>query len=50
MEAGDVLTAKNLRSIRPGFGLPPKHYELLLGKRVTRDVVKGSPMAWDLVL
>lgn len=46
---GDVLTPRNLRAVRPGLGLPPKHYETLLGRRVTRDARKGTPMAWDLV-
>ena len=48
-QAGKVLTEKNLRSIRPGFGLPPKYFEVLLGKRVCRDVKKGTPLSWDLI-
>jgi pseudaminic acid synthase len=47
--AGEPLSAQNLRSIRPGFGLAPKHYDQLLGKKVKRDVKRGTPMAWDLV-
>ncbi len=49
LKAGDVLDAESLRSIRPGFGLPPMYYELLLGKRVNRDVKRGTPAAWDLI-
>jgi N-acetylneuraminate synthase len=49
IKAGDVLTAENLRCIRPGFGLAPKHYESLLGRRVNRDLRKGTPMDWDYV-
>lgn len=49
MKAGDQFTLENLRSVRPGFGLHTKYYEQLLGKKVTRDVSKGTPMAWDLV-
>ncbi len=49
MRAGDVLEAGNLRSIRPGFGLPPRFYDLLLGKRVNCDVARGTPMSWDLI-
>lgn len=49
MKAGEVLTPANLRAIRPGLGLPPKHLEMLLGKRVNRDVVRGTPMSWDLL-
>jgi len=50
MKAGDVLTPKNLRRIRPGHGLAPKYYDLLLGKRVSCDVSKGTPVSWELVL
>jgi len=46
---GDVLTAHNLRAIRPGHGLPPKFLDQLLGKRVTRAVKRGTPMTWELV-
>jgi len=46
---GDVLTRKNLRRIRPGHGLAPKYYELLLGKKVTREIKRGTPMSWDLI-
>jgi pseudaminic acid synthase len=49
MKTGDVLDANSLRSIRPGFGLPPRFYDMLLGKRVNRDVPRGTPMAWDLI-
>lgn len=49
LKAGDVLTRENLRCVRPGLGLAPKYYELLLGKRVNQDVAKGTPMNWDLV-
>jgi pseudaminic acid synthase len=49
MQPGDVLTAENLRPIRPGCGLPPKYFEALLGKRVTRAVARGTAMSWDLI-
>ena len=49
MKAGEALTPENLRAIRPGSGLEPKFYELLLGKRVNRDVSLGAPMSWDLI-
>jgi len=47
--AGEILTEQNLRCIRPGLGLPPKYYDMLLGRRVGRDVKKGTPMGWDLL-
>jgi len=47
LKAGDVLTPENLRAIRPGRGLPPKYYEILLGKTVTTDIVKGTSVTWE---
>lgn len=49
IKAGEILTAVNLRSVRPGLGLPPKYLPLLLGKPVTQDAVKGTPMSWELI-
>ncbi|MCC9595865.1 MULTISPECIES: pseudaminic acid synthase [unclassified Rubrivivax] len=49
LKAGDVLTVRNLRRIRPGHGLEPKYYEMLLGRRVNRDLSKGTPMAWEFL-
>ena len=45
----DVLTEKNLRRIRPGHGLSPKHYDALLGRQVKCDVKRGTPVSWALV-
>jgi sialic acid synthase SpsE len=49
LKAGDILTPDNLRAIRPGYGLPPKHYEILLGKTVTVDTKKGTPVSWKIL-
>jgi N-acetylneuraminate synthase len=49
VKAGDVLSRENLRCVRPGFGLAPRHYEELLGRRVRRDVAKGTRMQWELL-
>ncbi|SFJ77600.1 pseudaminic acid synthase [Halobacillus dabanensis] len=49
LKSGDTLTESNFRAIRPGYGLPPKYYELLLGKKVNADVKRGTPMSWDLI-
>lgn len=49
MRAGDEFTRENLRSIRPGLGLAPKYYEVLLGKRVNRDVRKGTAVEWEMI-
>lgn len=50
MKVGDIFTSQNLKSVRPGFGLPPKYFELLLGKKVNRNVSKGTPLEWEFVL
>ena len=50
MKAGDVLTAKNLRCVRPGMGLPTKYYEQLLGEKIKCDLKKGTPLKWTSVL
>jgi N-acetylneuraminate synthase len=47
MKSGDVFTAENLRTVRPGLGLPPKYYDVLLGQSVNQDVSKGTPVTWD---
>lgn len=49
MKNGEVLTEKNLRSVRPGYGLHTKYYEELLGKKVCHDLTMGTPMSWDLI-
>ena len=49
MKAGDVITEKNMRCIRPGMGLAPKYYDVLLGKRVRTDVNRGTAMSWELI-
>jgi len=49
MMPGDILDRNNLRTIRPGFGLPPKFLDKLLGKPVKKAAKRGTPMSWDLV-
>lgn len=49
VKAGDALTAENVRSIRPGFGLAPKHYDRVLGRRAARDLKRGEPLAWSML-
>jgi N-acetylneuraminate synthase len=46
---GDLLTAENLRVVRPGLGLHPRHLESLLGKRAARGARKGDPATLDLL-
>ena len=49
MKAGDVITAENMRRIRPGLGLSPKYYEAVLGRRVKCDVARGTALSWDVL-
>jgi pseudaminic acid synthase len=48
IKAGEALTEKNIRSIRPGYGLPPKYYKTILGKKATKDIERGTPLQADL--
>jgi N-acetylneuraminate synthase len=50
LRAGDALTAATLRIVRPGLGLHPRYYDAVLGARVVRDVRKGTPLTWGLIL
>ena len=49
IKTGDVLTEKNLRSVRPGYGLAPKYLDECLGKKVNRDLEKGDRMSLEFV-
>jgi len=46
---GEPLTAANVRSIRPGHGLPPKHLGDVIGRPAARDLKRGEPLAWDQI-
>jgi N-acetylneuraminate synthase len=47
--AGEELTRENVRSIRPGYGLPPKHLPEILGRHAARDLKRGEPLDWPSV-
>lgn len=47
--AGETLTGKNVRSIRPGYGLPPKEYRKVLERRAKHAIARGTPLGWDLI-
>lgn len=49
VSAGTPLTSEDVRAIRPGFGLPPKHLPQVLGRSVAADVTRGTPLSWDLL-
>ncbi len=47
--SGAMLTKEDVRSIRPGFGLPPKHLPAILGRPAARALKRGEPLAWEMV-
>lgn len=49
IKAGEIFTERNVRSIRPGFGMPPKHLPDVIGCRAVRDIARGTPLSWELV-
>lgn len=49
MKAGESFNERNVRSIRPGYGLPPKFLKDIVGRRASQDILRGSPLRWDLV-
>lgn len=49
IKKGDVFSADNVRSIRPGFGLAPKHLKEIVGRKAACDVLYGTPMDWSMV-
>lgn len=49
LKAGDVITADAVRSVRPGYGLAPKHLEAVIGKRVNRDAAANTPVRLELM-
>jgi len=49
MKAGETFTEENIRSIRPGYGLPPKYFKEIIGKKVTKDLNRGTPLKWQMI-
>lgn len=49
VEAGEILTAEHVRSIRPGHGLHTRHYEDVIGSRARVRIARGTPVSWDLL-
>lgn len=49
VSAGTKLSPENVRIVRPGFGLPPKFYDTLMGRRLNRDAKIGTPLSWDML-
>ena len=49
IKEGEVLTADNVRSIRPGFGLAPKHYDAVLGRKAKKDIARGTALQFEFI-
>lgn len=49
VKKGDFISEKNVRSIRPGYGLHPKYYDEILGKKFSTDVERGQPLSLDMI-
>jgi sialic acid synthase SpsE len=49
VRAGETITGDNVRSIRPGSGMPPKRFEQIIGKRFSKDVHRGIPLGEDMI-
>jgi N-acetylneuraminate synthase len=50
LKAGEILTDRNVRAIRPGLGLAPKFLDQILGRRAAVDIARGTALAWNLVV
>jgi len=46
---GEVFTSKNIRSVRPGNGLMPKHYDDIIGKKASKKLTRGTPLSWEAI-
>jgi sialic acid synthase SpsE len=50
IKKGEVFTLDNVKSIRPSYGLAPKFLKLILGRKAKKDIKKGTPLRWELIL
>lgn len=48
--AGEALTPANIRSIRPGHGLAPRHWDQVIGRTAARALKRGEPLGWEMVV
>jgi len=49
MQKGDVFSTDNVRIIRPGQGLAPKFYDIVMGRKARTEIRKGTPLGWNLI-
>jgi len=49
MKKGEIFTSKNVKSIRPAYGISPINIDIVLGRTINRDTRIGTPLSWDLI-
>ncbi len=49
MKAGDAFTEENIRSIRPSYGLHTRYFGIIINRKASRNIQKGTPLRWDLI-
>lgn len=49
VKEGEAFTEKNIRSIRPGYGMHTRYFKDVIGKKANRDILKGTPLNWNLI-
>lgn len=49
IKMGEAFSEKNIRSIRPGYGLPPKYINQIIGKKAKTDIIRGTPLDWSII-
>ncbi|PIN67761.1 MAG: pseudaminic acid synthase [Candidatus Altarchaeum sp. CG12_big_fil_rev_8_21_14_0_65_33_22] len=49
IKAGELISEENVKSIRPGYGIHPKYLKEIIGKKIRKDVNKGTPFGWGLI-
>lgn len=49
MKKGETFSVQNIRTIRPGHGLAPRYLDIVLGKKIVKDIKRGTPLSWDLL-
>ncbi|MHB1392785.1 MAG: pseudaminic acid synthase [Clostridia bacterium] len=49
IKAGEPFTSENIRVIRPAYGLEPKYYDYILGKKASQEIKRGTPLEWKFI-
>lgn len=50
LQAGEMITSEHIKSVRPGYGLAPKYWDDVLGKRAKFDIASGTALNWDMLI